>query len=432
MGLNITTAADIYSKVVYGRTLFPNNIAVRGTTSTRSADSEVTDSAAAATALLSGYKTNNHRLNVLPDNRKVLTVPQTAREKGLAVGVVSTTRLTHATPAAMYGHSVSRDNEQLLADQFLGIAPEVAFAGGLQYFVPSTVSKKSKRTDQRDIIAEARQVGYTFVSTVDQLRSTNMASVQKILGLFSDSHMSYEIDRLNEASSRNQPSLAEMTKAALDVLKRNPRGFFLMIEGGRIDHACHGHDIKAAIYDVIAFNNAVEVALEFQKAHPDVLIIVTADHETGGLALGRGTEYGLDLLALKPIRTSIELLNKKYAKAGSKSLDELLKASGFALTEQEKGLVMKQPLDTKPQASDELRSHGAIDRYVGSWLGYALSKIESDRAKIGWTSFVHTAAPIITYAVGPGEKYFAGTHDNTDIAKNIFRILGLEQREPSL
>jgi len=431
MGLNITAAADMYSKKFYGRPLFWTRISTRGITETRSANSEVTDSAAAATALISGHKTNNQRLNVLPDNRRVFTIPQAAKEKGLSVGVVSTTRLTHATPAAVYGHSVSRNDEQLLADQFLKLAPDVALGGGLQYFVPAAASKDSKRTDERNVVSEAQQAGYTYVSNAHQLLSTNTDNTQRLLGLFSPSHMAYEIDRRNEPTSKEQPSLAQMTNTALQVLQKNPKGFFLVVEGGRIDHACHGHDLKAAIYDVIAFNDAIEVGLEFQKTHPDVLIIVTADHDTGGLALGRGAEYALDLMALKHIRTSIELLNKNVAKTGYKNLDEFLKSSGFDLTEQEKQFLMKHPLETKPESSDGLRSHGTVDRYVGSWLGYALSEIVSSRSKVGWTTFAHTASPVITYAIGPGEKLFAGTYDNTDIARKLFESLHLRQKEPS-
>lgn len=426
MGLNVVRAAEIYSQAIHKEPLIFNELPIRGVTITRSANSEVTDSAAAITALMSGKKTNNGRLNILPDDTIAYTIPKAAREKGLSIGVVSTTRLTHATPAGVYGHAASRNDEQLIADQFLDLAPEAGLAGGLQYFTPPTASKKSKRTDQRDIVAQAKQKGYTFVSNASELQALDVDKVQKLLGLFSNSHMCYEIDRLNEAACTEQPSLAEMTRAALAVVSKNPKGFFVMVEGGRIDHACHAHDIAAAIHDVIAFDKAVKTALDFQKGHPDVLIIVTADHETGGLGLGRGVEYALDITSLKPIKSSIEVLNKKYARNHG-ALDALLNAKGFELDEREKRLLISQKEAENMQGSNPLLLHGTLDRYVGSWFGYALSEIISARSKVGWTTFVHTADPVITYAAGPGERDFLGTYDNTDIAKKIFKALGLNQ-----
>ncbi len=303
-------------------------------------------------------------------------------------------------------------------------------AGGLQYFTPPTQSKKSKRTDQTDIVAQARQKGYTFISNASELQALDLENVKKVLGLFSNSHMCYEIDRLNEPACKTQPSLAEMTRVALAVVSKNPKGFFVMVEGGRIDHACHAHDIAAAIHDVIAFDKAVRTALDFQKSHPDVLIIVTADHETGGLGLGRGVEYALDITSLRPIKSSIELLNKKHAQ-NPHALDALLKAKGFELDEREKQLLINQKEAKDMLGANPLLLHGTLDRYVGSWFAYALSEIISARSKVGWTSFVHTADPVITYAIGPGERDFLGTYDNTDIARKIFKALDLNEQSGS-
>ena len=426
MGLNAVKAAEIYSNEASRQPLSFSQIKIKGITYTRSANSEVTDSAAAITALMSGEKTYNGRLNILPNDQGVYTIPKRAREKGLSLGVVSTTRLTHATPAGTYSQAMSRDQEQLIADQFLHLAPDVALAGGLQYFQPSTVSKKSKRTDQRDLVFEAKKAGYTFVSTASQLQALDASNVKKLLGLFSNSHMSYEIDRINDPSFKDQPSLAQMTQAALRVVSKNPKGFFLMVEGGRIDHACHSHDIAAAIHEVIAFDNAVKAALEFQKTHPNVLIIVTADHETGGLGLGRGTEYALDILSIKPIRKSIESMSKKFSE-NPQALDALLRASGFELNEKEKQMLLNQSFEKRIPTGGLLGLHGTINNYVGSWFGYALSEIISVRAKVGWTSFVHTADPVVTYAIGPSDIEFLGNYDNTEVARKIFMTLGLNQ-----
>lgn len=422
MGLSLIRAADIYSNEALGKPLAINTIPTLGITFTRSLDSEITDSAAAATALFSGHKTVNGAVNVLPDGTRVGTIAHSAKEVGMSVGIVSTTRLTDATPAALYSHSIRRRDEQLIADQLFSFAPDVALSGGLQYFVPPNVLENSKRTDEKDWVEEFKKAGYTFLSNADELNAVKPGEVDRLIGLFAVSQMNYELDRRNMTRSQNQPSLADMTKAALSIVAKNPKGFFLMVEGGRIDHACHKHDLKAAICEMIAFDEAVDVALNFQKNHPDILVLVTADHETGGLGLGKGTDYALNLMALKPITTSLEYFNERFEKREAE-LDELLKASGFELTEKEMSFLLKHAPGKNPQP--ELGSNGPpkINGYVLSWVSYCLGLFESERAKVGWTSFAHTAQPVLTYAAGPGATEFSGSYDNTVIAQKMARLL---------
>lgn len=428
MGVNQVRLADIYAKDVLGHSLAVNSIRTRGITSTKSAESQVTDSAAAATALYSGYKTNNRKINMLPDGRQAFTVAHAAREEGLAVGVVSTTRLTHATPAGVFSHTPDRNDENCIAEQLLEFAPEVALAGGRRHFIPMS-EKGSKRKDQENLIQSMKDKGYEYVVDLKGLKGVQGQGTDRLFGLFSDSHMAYELDRLNVPKLGAQPSLADMTAAALTILSKNPKGFFLMVEGGRIDHACHAHDVKASIYDTIAFDDAVKVALDFRKDHPEVLVLVTADHETGGLGLGRGSEYAIEPAALKPIRNSLEYVDKKVKKDSAR-LEEVLSTAGFELTEKERGLLSQYPPTTKARNIEGFKDLPKIDDYILSWLHYVLSTVETERAKIGWTSFAHTAQPVITFAVGPGEEDFAGFYDNTDIAKKMCKLLGVTPHQP--
>ena len=429
MGLNQVRSADIYSRQVLGKSLTLDSIATRGITTTHSADSEVTDSSSAATALYSGHKINNGVVNILPDGEYVNTIGHAAKKSGMSVGVISTTRLTHATPAAVFSHAPRRNMEGLIAEQLPEFSPEVAMAGGSRFFIPKGVNG-SKRKDDKDLTKLMEGKGYTYVKNASELKAVDPDKTDKLFGLFAKSHMAYELDRQNVPDLGNQPSLADMTDMTLKILGKNPKGFFVMIEGGRIDHACHAHDIKASIYDVLAFDAAVKVALEYKKTHPDVLVLVTADHETGGLGLGRGIEYALDLAALKPIRNSLEYLNKQMKKNPAR-FEEILAAAGFDLTPKEMALLSAHPPGSGTDVIVELSGYDdKIKEYVFSWIHHALSSIESDRAKIGWASFAHTAQPVITYAAGPGEQEFSGSYDNTDIAKKMAKLLGVTLGQP--
>jgi alkaline phosphatase len=430
IGINQLRSAAIYSQEVLGRTLAIDSIATSGITTTYSADSEVTDSAAASTALYSGHKVKNDVINFLPDGRKVFTIGHAAKKAGLSVGAITTTRLTHATPAALYSHALNRDEENLIAQQLSEFELDVGMGGGMRHFIPRS-QEGSKRKDDKNLIEVMKGKGYAYVTNSTELKALNPAVTCRLLGLFAMSHMAYELDRQNVSNLESQPDLAAMTKAALFILERNPLGFFVMVEGGRIDHACHSHDIKASICDTLAFDDAVRVALDYQNTHPDVLVVVTADHETGGLSLGGFVEYALDIPALRPIRNSLEYLDARIRKQPG-DLEPILESAGFDLTDKERALVSKYPLETGPEAVAELSAHkGKMKECVFSWIHYALGVIESDRAKVGWASFFHTAQPVITYAVGPGQQEFSGYYDNTDIAKKMAKLLGLVLEPPA-
>jgi len=423
MGLAQTRAAALYARQALGREMSLSRIPINGVTTTQSANSDVTDSSAAASAIYSGRKVNNGAMNILPDGKKAFTIAQAAKKAGKSVGVVSTTRLTHATPGAVYAHSADRDDENYIAEQLPEFAPEVALGGGTRHFIPQGRAG-SKRTDDKDLIAVMKNKGYAYVTTVSELVKVNPVSCEKLVGLFAPSNMDFDIDRENDPVLASQPTITDMTKAALAILGKNLDGFFLMVEGGRIDHACHGHDIKAAIQETLAMDDAVNAALEFQMARPEILIIVTADHETGGLGLGRGTEYSIALARLKPVKQSLDYLRGLIMKDSAKR-EQVVEAAGFELDKDEKALLLEHPSDTKVESVPELQAIPRLSRYVSSWDHKALSEIEDRRAQIGWTSYVHTAQPVITYAVGPGEQEFLGSYDNTDIAKKVSRLLGL-------
>jgi alkaline phosphatase len=429
MGINQVKSAGIYSQRILGKDLAINTIQTSGLTTTHAANSKVTDSAAAATALYSGHKTNTGQLNILPDGRKVFNVAAAAKKAGLSVGVVSTTRLTDATPAAVYGSSARRDCEAYIAGQLPEFSPDVVLGGGGAYFVPSS-QKGSKRTDQKDIIELMKGRGYRFVENNSELKAVNPESVDKLFGLFSLSNMAYVIDREGHKALSNQPNLADMTRIALSIVGRNSKGFFIMIEGGRIDHACHNQDIKTVIAETLDFDAAVGEALSYQKTHPDVLVIVTADHETGGLIQRDGDQFTIDPVPLEPIKRSLTYLEDKIKTAPDQQ-DAILKSAGLNLTEEEAELLKNnqtKAVEEKPSGNGDR----AKRKFARPATLEALSMITSQRAKVEWTTFGHTEQSVMTKAVGPGEKLFSGSYDNTDIAKKIAEILNLSLPIPAL
>ena len=313
---------------------------------TASANQQTSDSAPTATAMVAGIKTNDGAISVdqgiarkefcdeVTRAHSVRTVLERAEERGMSTGVVTTARLTHATPAVNYAHVSNRDWEadaNILADLGSNTLPagctrvkdiaaqlvdfkignglEVALGGGRPYFLPATAvdpeypTRKGRRADGRDLTAEwAAKPGAAYVWNKAQFDAVNPATTTRLLGLFEPSHVKYEADRANDAAG--EPSIAEMTRKAIEMLRKNRKGYYLMVEGGRIDHAHHAGNAYRALTDTIAMAEAVKVAREMTNDE-DTLIIVTADHShtltiagypsRGNPILGK-TDAGLGLI----------------------------------------------------------------------------------------------------------------------------------------
>jgi alkaline phosphatase len=288
MGLSQVTLARAKAAGLGGR-LCLERLPVTGLVQTYSQDSCVTDSAAAATALACGVKTNNGVLGMTPDGQEYRTILEAAQARGMATGLVVTSTISHATPAGFAAHVKSRNMEAKIAEQLVANRVNVLFGGGRKFFLPRSDSH-SGRKDDTDLLAAAREAGYECIETAEELRS---ATGPRLLGLF-------QLDALTTKSP--EPSLAQLTEKAIQVLRRRPRsadasgratrrGFFLMVEGSQIDWACHSNDAKGAVRQTLLFDQAVGVAVDFALRDGRTLVIVTADHETGGLTLpGAGNE----------------------------------------------------------------------------------------------------------------------------------------------
>lgn len=267
-----------------------------GTSRTRSTNSLVTDSAAGATAFACGLKSYNEAISVLPDHSPCGTVLEAASLAGYKTGLVVTTRLTDATPACFASHVNRRQYEDRIAEQEIGENPlgrvvDLMFGGGRCHFLPNSTDGSCRR-DDRDLVDAARKKGFKYMGDRREFDSLNEGTEAKLplMGLFADSDIPFEIDRRTQ--SNVYPSLEEMARTALKALSQatedSEQGFFLMIEGSRIDHAGHANDPAAQVNEVLAYDKAFAAVLEFldNDSTPGVLVS-TSDHETGGVALAR-------------------------------------------------------------------------------------------------------------------------------------------------
>jgi len=280
MGLAQREAARLAAHGPDGR-LAMDQLEYLSLVTTHAANALTTDSAAGATAWSAGRKTNNKFLAVDPEGASLRTILEQARDAGYGTGLVTSSTLTHATPAAFAAHVEDRGSEALIAEQMLESRAQVMLGGGRIFWIPAS-RPGSKRQDERDLTAEARAAGYAVVQSAAELEALELHKTRHLLGLFAEGQMSYVYDRQGKA----EPELATMTRAALEVLKHAERGFFLMVEGGRIDHACHNNDATRAIWETIALDQAVAAGIEYARRDGNTLVILVADHETGGMSVG--------------------------------------------------------------------------------------------------------------------------------------------------
>jgi alkaline phosphatase len=278
-----------------------------GNVRTHSADNLVTDSAAAGTALASGFKTNNYMIGIDPDEATLGTVLEAAKMKGMKTGLVVTSVINHATPAAFSAHTLDRDGYAIIAAQQVGYSHplgqnvDVLMGGGACYFKPSS-NADSCREDEVDLLDHARTLGYHITEDREGFNTLEAGlgdTKLPILGLYNNNtHLAYEIDRQQQPEETREPSLTEMVGVALKALSqstackgrkcRSTPGYFIMIEASRIDHALHANDPVAHLHDVLEYDRLLEFVKQWIDQHPDTAMLSVADHETGGLTMPDG------------------------------------------------------------------------------------------------------------------------------------------------
>lgn len=377
----------------------------------------VTDSAAAGSAMATGFKVENGALSVTPDGKPVRTAMQAAKAKGKRIGLVSTAAIYDATPAAFSINAKSRRDSQELVDKYLALEPDVLLGGGADFFLPEGVSG-GKRKDGKDILVAFRSKGWQTVSNTADLKA---ATGSRLIGLFADRDMDFDV----ESDRVKEPTMAEMTTGALKALSQtNPNGFVLLVENENTDTAGHANDAAALMRALWATDDAVKVALDFQRNSPDTLVIVTGDHETGGFSptyalkdlssLSSRNHFVIgdtQIKMLAPITISLTTAAKKLGREPSAEvLDALVTKHfpGFKLDNDLRDLIVKQ----KP-----------LERNHGYGLQNILGRMVARQTGIYWGTGGHTSEPVLVGAVGPGSDLFRGYQDNTDFGKNLHRLI---------
>ena len=374
VGLAHWTAARMASRDSLWVSKFP----VAGLIDTRSSNSLITDSGAGATAYASGLRTYNYAIGVGPDSQPAETVLEAAKKNGWATGLVATSSITHATPASFASHVKSRASEFEIAKQMAALGPDVLLGAGTRFFSAAT------RPDREDLMAQLRTT-HTVLTDVESFEAHRDTSTRRLVGFFAD----VELPR----AALRGPILPAMTRKAIEVLSKDPEGFFLMVEGSQPDWRAHDNDpLQAVIDEMLDFDAAIGVALEYQRRTPDVLVVVVADHETGGLALELATDSAVMVAAANGLQASVNALEP--------ALDRLTR-----------------------QAADSADSTMYRMQITAARLRSSARGARTERLIADYSTGGHTAQMVPLFAAGQGAAAFGGMIDNYRVGQKLLEIV---------
>ncbi len=402
---------------------------------TASLSSIVTDSAPASVAWATGVKTSNRMLAALPYGRPLTTILELLKGEGYGCGLVTTTRVTHATPAAWVSHQLHRDLEDDIALDMLAFRPDVLLGGGSAHF------DAAKRPDKKDLFAGFAKSGFDVVRDRKALLASE-SDTRPLMGTFAASHLAYSVDRLNNKElGAAQPTLPEMTAAALKRLSHNPKGFVLQVEAGRIDHANHSNDAWGAIMDTIELDDTLAVIDAYLAANPNTLVIVTSDHGNSGWGLnGTGPDYNDAAAALRSYgaaTASFEVIIKKMKGKGAADIGEIVREhTGFTINTAESRMITDaMAADYAPYPGDFICQPDATLAKILSHSSYGKSSNgQSRRGNVGLTSCNHTAEDQLLLAYGHKARELGMDRfvDNTYLFEVMCRYFGISFKNPSM
>ena len=385
-----------------------------GAMRTYSAESAITDSAPAATALATGHKSNDKYIGVLPSVvnspglqpiaqddafKPVANVLEGAKQKGKATGIISTSEIQHATPAGFSAHVKNRSQYDDIAEQQVYQNIDVVLGGGFESLAPGTT--KNARKDGENLLSVLKEKKYDLVQTREELLKSQ---ANQIWGSFAPSALAYDFDR--KATNSKEPTLAEMTSKAIDTLKKDKDGFFLFVEGSKVDWAAHANDTIGIISDILSFDDAVKEAIDFAKADGNTMVIAVTDHGNSGITMGNANTT--KTYSTIPVSAYIDPLKKatmtiegalSQLKTDRSNLMEV--AALYGLDD-----LTKDELTTLKSAKD---------------LGNEMVKMLANRANIGFTTGGHTGEDVFLYSFGPSKV--SGLVENTDLAHAMAKFM---------
>ncbi|MGJ8693169.1 MAG: alkaline phosphatase [Thalassotalea sp.] len=421
MGSHYPSAYRFYKNKINNndikKTIFDKHFVGTVNTTPDQGSNFVTDSAAAATALAAGVKTYNGAIGLDINKQPVETVMEYAKKIGKNTGIVVTSEVVHATPASYISHVVNRKNKHEIADQFFDqringkFKFDILLGGGQSFFA---------RKD-RNLITEFKNAGFQYITDYQAL--TKLKANTPVLGLFADKGLPAHLDETN----KNR--LTTMTKAAISHLENNlpnDKGFFLLVEASQIDWAAHDNDIAVAMSEVAELENTMEFLAQYAQANNNTLVVLTADHNTGGLTIGSKQAYLWSPELLHKIKVSPATIAKNLMTDGI-SEQYLTAQLGFALSKHELDqlITIKDKYAVPFENQNSLVTESkVVNQLQTQSLTVKIRDIINNRTHTGWTTKGHTGSDVPLFAIGVAKEHFLGHQDNTDIANKIFHLLG--------
>ncbi|MGV8090379.1 MAG: alkaline phosphatase [Mangrovibacterium sp.] len=396
--------------------LYRGNRIRRALMDTASADSLVTDSSAGSSSWGCGVRVNNGSLNVSPDGIEHKPILQKFKEARKSVGCVTTVPVTHATPAGFCINAKSRSDQAAIAGSYLQLRFDVMMGGGTEFF------SKEKRKDGRDLFSNFVADGYAVVQTKKQMNSAD--ENKPLLGVFHEDGLPYTLDQKEDKElMEGIPTLAEMARKAIERLNKNPNGFVLQVEGGKVDWAAHANDAGALLYDQIAFDEAVAVAIAFAENRDDTLVILTTDHGNSnpGLIKSKNVNEKFDLLLNYKYTNEWILKNISRNDTPSRVIELINDAQGYTITRDEAAEILSHYAD--------LDNAGIYNAYKLPFR--RLAQIQQNYTSIGWSGIDHSADFVEVAMYGQGSELLKPFVKNTDLHYLMLEATGVEKKPMS-
>jgi alkaline phosphatase len=392
--------------------LYEEQKLTRALMDTASASSLVTDSAAGSSAWGGGFRVKNGSLNVGADGTLYTPILQKFKAAGKSVGCVTTVPIAHATPAGFCINSPKRGNMDDIALQYLPLKFDVMMGGGIDNFLAAT------RQDKQDLLSLFQREGYTVVTGKDGLQQLNTRSSAPLLGLFYDGALPYSLDQARDRTLQDCiPTLAEMTRTAIDKLSNNKNGFVMQVEAGKVDWAAHANDIGALLYEQLAFDDAIKVAIDFAEKNKETLVIITTDHGNSNPGLFYGNEADRNFDNLQHFKQTNDWILNGIDK--NFTAQQVIERIEYA-----QGMIIK-----KEEAAELLKHYMHLEEsgvYNPRKLPFKyLAQLQANHTSVGWGSMEHSADYVELAMYGPGSERLKPFVKNTDLHYLMLQATGV-------